>query len=505
MRRLLVIFFAVLVLAGVLMGTVSAVVDSPADQITYTENVLLGDPSSAEGVTVSARYDYMDHLVWFSDHRPAEGESTDTDFRYYTSHTPFSDELVYYGVDMEVVSAWEMDWDYEIENTEDPGKFQGLMKAYYDLYMETEEGELTNTYIRYADSCDYYPLFGFVDAPGLTYSYWEAYEECYNAYSDSRLIGVTRAFNDYFRIPVLEDDWVQVVIDKRYSGSVSESIDVSESRKGADCYSMGSVGAVTGDTIYFTFNAVTDQGNTVDTSLIPGGYGLYAISIAGDVVDCDSLRTVCSLDPTHVPQEMWVDEAHDLLMLRTEKDSIWYLTVIDLETMEIAQQIELLELPEDSYCWTEVGDDFVLSVIDEVSISIYQQNEQGLYEFCYTAPLPSETLEDYAEDPEDSALESWRRRHNPIYNVNINVEYDFDGERLAVVSVMEMGYLPGEDEARYGTKAIWDDMCAYNLAIYTEDGLQYFGEYISSLEPIGVTEYAQRRCRLEDISVSFDS
>ena len=79
MRRTLGIFLAAVILLTASLGIVWAVVDSRGDQITYTENVLRGDVSAAEGITVDTRYEYQNHMVWFSRHRPAETmEATST-------------------------------------------------------------------------------------------------------------------------------------------------------------------------------------------------------------------------------------------------------------------------------------------------------------------------------------------------------------------------------------------------------------------------------------------
>ena len=501
MHRTLGILLAVVLLLTASLGIVWAVVESRADQITYTENILLGDVSAAEGITVDTRYEYQNHMVWFSQHRPAETMETDTEFRYYVEQAQFDQERRYTGINMNIIDTTYINWDWEVRDLADDSGLEGLMKAYYDLYHATEQGELTNTYIRYADYCEYYPLQIHVDGGKENYGYWDPYtKDRYGEYDAD----IGKIFNDYFKIPVMEDDWVQVVIDKRHSGYVSESVDITNSRKGEDYCQISGCGTATEDAIYFTFNATTNSGSPLDTSLIPGGYGLYALYQSAEGVDYESLRTLRPLDDSYYSMDMWVVEVRKYLMVQMEKEDIWYLSVMDLETMETLQQIELMEQDPEQYCWVSAQDGFILSVIEQVSVTVYEQNDEGLYEYRFTAPLPPSNIEVQADsmegfDPDIHEGENQTFRvDNPIYNIGRYYSaYAFDGQRLAVAGRLEGHYL--EDN-----HLVWDAKAGYNLAVYTKDGLQYFGEYISSLEPVGTTEYDYRKCSLHDISVSFD-
>lgn len=487
MRRTLAVLLAALVLVAALTCVAFGVIGATKDQVTYQENILYGDASIAEGLTVSARYGYDNHVYWFTDHQPALGGETDTTFRFYTNEQQFDYAETYDGAYMEVVDTWDIYWDYIVETEGvDTSRFFGLLEAYYELYQDTELGELTNTYLRYADYCDYYPLNGWMDFPENTDGYWQYYDDCYRYGEDA---AAAKAFNDYFRIPVLEDDWVQVVIDRRTGNGAAESVDVSNSRKGTDYFQMECVGVTSSTTMYFTFRPYTAQGNLVDTSLIPGGYGLYAIDYAKNeygrnAADYTTLRTLCALDPAYVPLQMWVDEEQNVLVLETEENEAWYLTVIDLETNEIIQHLELLQPPEDQYCWARFEDDFIVVMVLDVSVSVFEQNEDGLYEFRFTASVPE------FDDPLRHDTYWYDENGNEIYSIDTyNLYFDFDGERLAVVSGIDQDY---------GYYAV--DACAYALSIYTENGLQFCAEYMSSLQPLGQTDY-NRQCRKEELDV----
>lgn len=488
MRRRLLILTVVFLLAAVLMAAAFAAINPGGEALTYEVKDQMGDESLTEGLTVTTRYDYWNHAYWFSNHEPFRGEATDTDFRYYINYPNFSDGLQYRGVIMDVEEEpGYSTWEYQVEQTAE-GKgyqdavFTGLEKAYYELYSSTAEGELRLEYIRYADYCDYYPLAGYVDVEGARWNYWNLYG-MHSADSKEKLEAAV-FFNNYFRIPVLEDDHVLMVADRQIYGAVAEAVDVSESRKGADWYQMETVGITTEDRVYFTFDAHTGMGNLVDTSLIPGGYGLYVMDISEDedgyrTGELDSLRTVCGLDPEYAPRDIWVDEAYGLVVLQTEKDGGWYLQLLDDETFETLQLIRVRP-DREGYSWLEVGENFLACITWGEDMSVYSRDEQGLYSLSFQTDIPA--------------------KDDPRYNFDWYGEtaYAFDGTYLAVASRMWAEYMDG-------VYPVIDVACGYSLAIYGAEGLAYFANYESSLEPEDQDGwYGDRKIYMEDIQIQWN-
>ena len=358
----------------------------------------------------------------------------------------------------------------EIENG-NTGAFPGILGAYQELYNETPEGELTNTYIRFADHCDYYPLTGTIDLPTGGY-YWNIYSQSSYFWGGQE---TAEAFNAYFKIPVLPDDQLQIVVDKR-RGNTMESVNVTNWRKGEDWYDISTVGVCHENTAYFTFNAITEKGNTVDTSLIPGGYGLYSFTFGENgKVDTASLKTLRPLDPSFAPYEMKIDEEFGNLHYFTTKDNSIYLTVIDLDTMETLQEICIQSADEKSWQYYRLQDNCIISIVEDNGITVWQKNAVGLYEYRFTSALQGE---------------------NTAYNYYM-AQFAFDGERLAVSNWIEGRYIV--EENIFSSSPI----SGYSLEIYTEEGCVYSGRYTASLESKDNRWYDQR-CRLHDITLTWN-
>lgn len=469
MKRLVILFLAVLLAVSAVLASALAL-GSTQEQVVYQEAVISGDSAAADGLRLSLlSYGSREHPRWATDYFFGSPDTSQTDFRFRTVIPVQSyPDSEYRGVVLNSIGDYfgmdHLSDIFRLETQSGSDKvFSGLLGAYQQLYNETPEGELTNTYLRIRDYCQYYPLAGTMELASGGY-HW-------NVYSDSSYYALgtesARVFNEYFRIPVLEDDWIQIVVDKRKSGSSMESVDVSESRKGSDVFRLTSVGICFENTAYFTFNPLTEQGNVVDTSLIPGGYGLYgyAYNDRGER-DANSLTTLCPLDPTFEPYDMTVDKENRNLLYFSVKDGNRYLTVISLDTMEILQTVCILENLKDGWQFHKLLDNCVVAVSEKNGISLWEKNTQGVFEYRFTAAM----------DGEEKVFDLYEG------------EYAFDGHRLAIVQREVLSaQLPGA--------------CGFLVNIYTEEGCAYRGSYNSSLETL--TQWPQAICWLGEVSLSW--
>ena len=455
--RLIALFLAVLMLGTAV--TVSAItLGRNQEEVLYEEQCFFGNREEAEGLTVSVRYNQDNYLIWNTTHNVAESLEPQTEFRYHTlsnmsSSQPYNRFHFYMYV---AGNPMDVNWPGSTEELTDNVlglKPEGLLLAWQELYEKTPEGELTDTNVRYADYCTYYPLDGQLQLPGNYWPFWSIYD-----YPDTEAeldeYRIAEAFNEYFRIPVLEDDWVQIIIDKRISSMTMESVDASTPREeGSDWFEMHTVSTYEEGKLYFTFDAHSQMGKLVDTSLIPGGYGLYTMEWDENGGKPDTLTTALSLDPDFSPVEMTLDPDTGLLLYQSIRENIWYLTVIDPEKREILQQIPLMEYSEETYSWVSIREDFIIATKSGVEFSVFARNESGCFDYQYTAPI----------------AECWDN-HDPYYS-----GYAFDGERLAVVST----YFTERTEEGFIRQGVNK---GYNLAVYGPEGLRYYGEFLSSLQ-----------------------
>lgn len=458
MRRRVVIL-ALAVLAAVSILIVSAVyLTDTQEQVTYSVSNVYGDPTAAHGLTVSVSYTVKDHAYWEVKHTLGEENQTETDFLYKADDMGWSRYTKEkYGVG-NTVNALDIrvsdgaDWRVYSDLIDDEGlRDKGLVRAYREL---NEAQAWDDPWIHYADYCSYYPLEGFFyNSDGDMPHEWEAYAK-WN-YQDAEKI------NDYFRIPVLEDDRTYMVPGQ----SAPEQI-----RGGADYYEMGAVGVCWNDRVYFTFDAHTHHGNFVDTSMIPGGYGLYMFQVDYTSIQKYTLTTLMELDITHYPKQMFVDEALGHLLYISTLEEKWYLTVIDLNTLQVLQQLCILE---DGAVepWFDIQGDLLYCVQERERIRILQRDDAGIYSNVFEAPI---RVED----------EQFLVRGKCLA---------FHGDRLAVAGNL----IP--EENRYA--AITE--CGYALWIFTQEGLAYAADYTASLGQQPQDTLA--KCRIHGLDIFWES
>lgn len=85
---------------------------------------------------------------------------------------------------------------------------------------------------------------------------------------------VILGFRDFFKIPVIADEQVEISVSK---GAGGRGISYGLKSTDSDSFSIRSESALTDDACYFTFTTRTVYGDIVDTNLIPGGYGIYRL------------------------------------------------------------------------------------------------------------------------------------------------------------------------------------------------------------------------------------
>lgn len=460
MRRHVIVMLA-LVLAAVIGVTATAVgIGYRQDQVEYTVSSELGDKSAAYGLQVSAVYSCRNRAYWFVDHTFDQTDTTATQFQFYTFQPEFAQEASDYTSATLELRIADMDIANDFKNLmgKELAEYPGLLGAYKELYDATPEGELTNTYVLYADYCEYYPLYAYIYLPGNTWPFFSVYSGSGSASSNEL---AAKAINEYLKIPVLEDDWVQVVVDKTQGTQGGYTLDLSMPRKDTDYYEMGSAG-VTGDGVaYFAINALTTAGELVDTSHIPGGYGLYSFTFdeRGEI-DPDSLTTVLPLDPMHVPLQMYLDETNGHILYFTALGEDRYLTVIDPEEKEVLQQLCLFETAgeeDEPWFWYRLQEDILLCVEEYRQIQVYRRGEGGLYSLDFTAPMGART-----------AADAMRYFSECVF--------DYNGEYLAAV---EQLYDPATEDEKHWYRV---ERAGFRLEIYSRDGLVYRGDYTASLE-----------------------
>lgn len=432
MKKITVFTSLLLVFSLISIGAVFASVNSESENVTYRINDKYGDRSYAYGANISVEYVYSNNMFWNTELSLGEADTviTDYDFKYsnrqqseyhYSGITPYSS--MNYSLDRNALYA------------------EGLDKAYKEIYDQTPFGVERTVTVKISDYYEYYPVSVNIHIPGYTYRSIDPADRYGNQSASSKEI--SKAFNEFFKIPVSDKDTIEITVDKDESdGMSSNTIHTNFFNLSSDC--------VLGNGTCYIYIGNSNYDNTrADTSLIPGGYGIYAIEYGSDYeygLDLGSLRNVFPLPENEAVSKLVLDEDQGLMYIFTMSNYKGYIYVVDTRSFEKVQKLET-ELKV--FYHITVGDSFFLLYGDE-NIEVIEIDSNG---FCRTAIFAKDA---YSVD-------------NSFHGLYVSAAADFDGERLICVDHLH--------EGRFRSL----ELCSFYVSVYNETGLVYYGEYNCSL------------------------
>ncbi len=452
MKKALIIFLALAVLLT--SGAVWTFADAykEQDNVFFTEETVYGDIKYANDIQVT-RNIYLGDARWKSVCGINEGKVvTETDFTYYDFGRSYEGGPNYHNIWLSTVSY--PDFSPFVNNgkelTEERKKLQD---DFDELTKDSLDNPVTVTF-KLGDYYEYYPLGVSIWLPEKTNIYGEADYEAEN--------DIVKQFRDFFKIPVPDSEFTTVKASVNY-GAGGRIETVTEKTHN---YFFNTLSAVCDSAAYFTFdNKFPDSDEKVDTSLIPGGYGIYRLpydkssdedllnNTVNIKVHADKLEMVYPLsEDTHVFEMMAsFDKKH--IYLLTKQDGKYYFTVVDEMTMTDLQRFEL-DMNEGSPYFHSAHDGYVVitrnSEQEGTDILLYEENE-GIYE------KKADIRTDYT-----------------IFDSDIY----WDGERLAAVkkydAVRENKDLWGHYELSYN--------CGFTLTVFDSEKTLYCGNFASSLD-----------------------
>ena len=454
MKRLLLLLCLLLILGTVAVCAIGASVASGQDTVVLTPHPLYGDPAAAEGATVELLAHLKEHLRWDVTY-PIGGEA-ETDYRFSMRRMTFEGNADLIGIQL-----YE-DFEYGLDTRAAFTDLVGLEVAYYELFRDTAPGTKGTATIRLQDYYTYYPIRIDINLPGTLWHGIDYEDLASDDYINER--AVWDAFRTFFRIPVPEDlPAIEISVIKNVDGSIGGAGSGGFGEEGS--YSLWSEAAYTSNACYLTINNRYGD-KYVDTSLIPGGYGIYRFYYEnvrnekntqgnttffhpGYVTGVDE-KSLCMVYPLaqseHVNAMHITPDERRMLLLSEDPAGAVTLTVIDLATMEATQRIPVTE-----QVWVSLHqeEDFFVLFYGQM-ISVYALGEDGLYAHTLTAPQPNYLDESFSA-------------------INTHAAVDFDGKSVIFVDLL--------DEHRYRTLQT-SDLC---VAVYDASGLCYYGEYDNSL------------------------
>ena len=441
MRKHIVLTLILVLLSAGAITVIATAVNADKDTVTHTEEVIYGNSSVAKGVRVTSQSHLHNNLIWNSVY--TVGGDTETEFSFhnikkYSDGKPhFSAMIIHSGIN----------FGFDINKPAE--KQTGLAKLYKELYDSLdyeEEGSLT---VRLADCYEFYPIDVNVNLPDVFFSAgigdFEDDSFFISTIEGQQAKSIYDKICEFIKIPVLEDEYLDINVKKHRGGTVGFGHGYSD--KGSDYYSFSTQSTYTDKVCYFTINNKTEQGEIMDFSNIPGGYGVYALPYGNFAIHANDLSMVYKLDESVTVNYMTVNKEQTKLLLSVVENNITYLEIIDLTTMTQLQRI---------------------AVSNGQSHIIYPEDGFIVYEFEDTIAVVEEKNGEYTLKLAAEKFDSSVFKEQPFY-FKSGAAFDFDGEHLVMVDNVWF-----EDG--------WYDKCGFFIAVYGEDGMLYYGKYENSLD-----------------------
>ncbi len=457
MRRALLVMLLPLSVCAVVLA--AAAVYSAGSRVALTEQTVRGDRSAAAGLTLELAQTYRDRLIWRTTQTLGPAPSIETAYEFHSARHGEAEAETYRGISLSTLPSSS----YLDTGEEETGSDTGIRAAFRELAEETEPGSTRFKQIRLKDYTGFYPIYATLDFPHARVYDIEGRAGTACRHNQA----LFRKLQQYFKIPVLEDERLGIHLEKDAAGVICSK---GYSTGGEDRFDCSSVSVLTGDACYFTFDAHTREGKLVDLSCLPEGYGIYRLPYEEreeegrlvSVTGADTLELVYPLEPAVRPQYLHTNPAQNELLLHTVENGNYIITVIDLASMETVQRLEVAKGSDHAILCGE-GSLLVLLLPDGQGgrLAVLTAGEDGRYALRFVCPAEGLSL----RFPCRPALA-------------------FDGERLAVAGRLEGSGLYGYEN------------CNYFLTVYTFSGLQYYGEWRSSLDTGYDESNGAYHCRL---------
>lgn len=438
---------------------VGSIVGEEKENVTIRENVIYGDLAYADGLSVLTKAHYDDHLFWNTTYTIGEHPTTQNEYTFHYAEHYTSGERVHRALMLDA------DFQYGVDTRVSAEERVGLQKAYRELYDELAPGEQGKKTIRLQDYYTYYPIRVDIDLPGVL---WNGNH--YDRILDEDYVNERRVwdrFNEFFRIPIPEDL-------PSFEISVSRHLNDSSAGAGSSGHGQGYYFNVrsthTDNRVFFSIGnkyELNDEKETkyVDTSLIPGGYGLYSFTFrnvrnasntSGNTttfhpgyetgVEADTLAMVFPLEQYAEVIYLTMSQDQSKLLMFTKEYDITYLTVIDVADMKQLQKIRITDA--EHFTFFDYDDFIVLNGWDD--IAVIERHPDGLYSLAFHVPRMKEV-------------------NDSNFQKGVATAMAFDGEKLAIVDRTGDAVYPSLE------------LCGFTVAIYDQSGLLCYAEYESSL------------------------
>ena len=374
MIRTLCFLVAVCCCIGLISGSYTAILDT-GDDVTFTEEVLLGDPSVLDGRVAEFGVCYGEHLFWDFTCRFGAEDSYETSVSFSQKGIHEYILNAYQPLNVYGHSGWGASTTGDMQLSEDGyGAMFGTVAA---LTQRGTEGKMN---LRLADFVEYHALNFELNYQSDRYICNE-YEEHFSyitglqAWEDSPSY---EAFSQLFRFPVQEDDIVTISVWVNEAGGLA-SVDYYTNAN----YTISVVSCATDAGVYCIPSYWNDSTGTAIPGEYAQGMGMYFIPwkeyddgsvYAGGkkrvTLDVDNAKNVCPMPENAITYGLTMDEESETVWLLSQEDGQYLLTRLDLQTNQVLDRIELMNLPDHRTTpeWYICDDLMLIQAADQIAL-----------------------------------------------------------------------------------------------------------------------------------------
>ena len=493
MKKSFVLLITLVVLAIAVLFVGQHQLLAEKDQVIITENILFGDKSVADGVTINLHNHYEEQIFWDTTYVIGENPEIDTAYTFHQYKQNWSPHRWYGSINFNS-DVHSIGWD--AEGIKAP---EGLEIAIEELKDTTGASETGTKRILLKDYMDYYNFSVSFQTPydhesgekrfhyGLSAGELRAeldYAEgragknySYSKDAVERLrkeLKWVETFQEFFKIPVLENEAYIISLRKDANGDVigygmssangglgSGDIDIPNFKEGDnyDGFQFSTCHFVGDGDVYLTFNTRSYNQEIIDTSQIPGGYGIYYFpyDLEKEEIYPEKLQMVYSLDPNMDVVDLTRDARGENLLLFAIEDMELCMFVIDIKTMTLVDKFSVSESREDvsGLDYYVLEEDYMV-IVTYGDVIVFSIDGNGTYKKEFE--VSKEPLRAFLSEED-------------LYYYDIlqyDTVYDWNGKELLFANNMYNvnGYM--------GTN--------FYAGVMDADGLQYFATYATSLQ-----------------------
>lgn len=431
------------------------------EQVEITQTTLEGDPAYAQGLTVSCHTMWDGHLFWettFSAQNPAGARTELTTYQnerdtgVYTTQLKVTPASCNFGISTSENSNTGL-----LDDSWGHWNYEAFLAPIKDLAQEMEPGATRTFSVCLNDWYDTWPMT--IDQYQVSVD-WEGMSQ----------EQADRQFQNFFGIPVPQNFILYYTLKMNEKGAVYD-VDVSptppmeepqEEMTGDAATVQEAEGAVPSEPFLESYSVRGEQGwylvlnnrfeaegqPRTDLSHVQGGNGVFLIpaqNVGGkDTLRLGDIHTVYPFPEGECAISIDQDQAGRLLVYTEDEAGTWYLTVLEEESAQVLQRLELGQLGGVSILAYVEGDGIRLIQAGSERLLLLVEEGEG-YRLESILPVPEDIM---------YQLSDWVQSNSAAW----------DGERLAVIC---------PQFSTYETQML--------AAVWQDGKLVYLGAYQNSL------------------------